>query len=292
MNNFKKAALQKLMDLKIDVAFKKVLGSEPQFFNEILERSSRQKIQRILMQAPALDEGDTLAPLHFLGITRGDKKLHILVNPFNRFDIVKRSIFYATKAYSEQSYNDLHPVIFINLLSYELVNQSDNYHTTYFLQEKQSSIPLPEVFELHFIEYPKLILDFERGKIDLWNDAKARWLLLLAIVDERNNKVFDEIYKELDLISLREDSIRTAFSRWQEVSHVKEEYEMYEERLKQTLEAERDVREAKRREEVAFAKGVKQQQIEIAKKMLAEQLDIQSIAKITGLSLKEIQELI
>lgn len=291
MNNYKKTALQKLMDLKIDIAFRKVLGSERHFFNELLERSSQQKIQRITMQTHPLNEVNNLAPLHFLGFTKDSKKLHILVNLFNSFDIVKRSTFYATKAYSEQSYNDLHSVIFINLLSYDLLNHTEHFHTTYLLQEQQGGTPLPDVFELHFIEYPKLIRHYENKKIDPWNDAKARWLLLLAIVDERNNTVLDEIYKEVDLISLRDDSLRAALNRWQEVSQLKEEFEIYEERLKQTLETENDVREAKRREEAAFAKGVKKQQIDIAKKMLAEQLDIQSIAKITGLTLKEIQNL-
>lgn len=297
LSNYKKAALQKLMDLKIDVAFQKVIGWEQHhnvtltFLNEILNREPRQKIQRITVPSNYFYEENILAPVHFIGITKDSKKLHILINFFNRFDIVKRSLYYATKAYAEQSENDLQPVIFINLLSYELFNQTENFHAVYLLQEQHTGTPLPDVFELHFIEYPKIIRNFEAKKIDPWNDAKARWLLLLAIVDHRNGNVYNDIYKELDLISLRDDHIRAALNRWKELSQSKDEMEVYEERLKQTLEEEVEVREAKRREDEAFEKGAKKLQMEIAKKMLAEQMDIQSISKITGLSLKEIQEL-
>lgn len=93
------------------------------------------------------------------------------------------------------------------------------------------------------------------------------------------------------MISLRDDHIRAALNRWRELSQSKEEMEAYEERLKQTLDVEVEVREAKRREEEAFEKGAKKLQVEIAKKMLAEQMEIQYISKITGLTLKEIQEL-
>jgi len=297
LSHYKKAALQKWMDLKIDVSFLKVIGWEQlhnvtlTFLNEILEREPRQKIQRITMISNPFVEENPLAPIHFTGISKDGKKLHILINFFNRFDIVKRSLYYATKAYADQKENDLHPVIFINFLSYALFNQTENFQTVYLLQEQHAGTPLPDAFELHFIEYPKLIRDFEAKKVDPWNDAKARWLLLLSIVDHRNGNVYHDIYKELDLISLKDDHIRAALNRWRELSQSKEEMEAYEERLKQTLDVEVEVREAKRREEEAFEKGAKKLQVEIAKKMLAEQMEIQYISKITGLTLKEIQEL-
>lgn len=293
MNSYKKEVLEKLMDLKIDIAFQKVIGGERNvlipFLNELLERRPSNKIQRIF--PASFFQENPLAPISFSAITVKGQKLHILLNFFNCFDIVKRSFMYAAKAYSGQSGHEMHPVIFINLLSYELLPPSENFYSIYLLKEQQTDTPLPDLLELHFIEFPKLLSDFLSRKINPWHDAKARWLLFLAMVDGRYGHVHEEIYKELDLISLKEDAMRLAFNRWHELSRQKEERSAYEERLKQILAEEKEVREAKLREEAAFEKGAKQLQISIAKKMLEEQMEIESIAKITGLTIREIQRL-
>ncbi|MED3661170.1 Rpn family recombination-promoting nuclease/putative transposase [Ureibacillus sp. FSL K6-8385] len=297
MDNNRKAELQQWMDLKIDAAFQMVIAGKqhpslaPTFLNEILNREPEQKIQRISMPSDSLDENNPAEPVHLIGVAKDGKKLHILINFLNRFDIVKRSLYYASKSYAEQNDNDLHPVICINFLSYELFSQTESFHTVYLLGEQHAGDFLRDVFELHFIEFPKLIRDFEAKRADPWSDPKARWLLLLAIVDHRNGKVYHDIYKELDLISFRDDHIREALHRWRTLSQSEKKMAVYEKRLKRTLEEEVDVRNAKRREDEAFQKGAKKQQMEIAKKMLEEQMDIQYISKITGLSLKEIQEL-
>lgn len=296
LNLYQKTPIEKLMDLKIDVAFHKVFSSVPQnnridFFNALLERNSLQKIQRIVKPSNFEADKNTDAPLQYIGFIRNGKKVILLVNFINQFDVANRSVYYTTKVFSEQNDNDLHSVIVINLLSYELLNQSMSYHTSYVLQEKQTHVPLNDYFEIHFIEYPKLLEAWESKKIDPWNDAKVRWLLLLAIIDQRNDVLRKDIYKEIELIALRDNQIRSVLERWKEVSESKEEQESYLERLKHILEIESAVRKAKQREDAAFKKGLKKKQVEIAKNMLDENIDIQIIGKITGLSLKEIQEL-
>lgn len=277
------------MDLKIDYAFQKVFSNDliVPFLNALLERPPRDKIHRILQSSANKDED--LTPLSFLCMTNAGKKLHVFINLYNRFDIVKRSTYYAAKAYSNQNYKDLCPVFFINLLNYELLNQTESFHTTYLLKEQQAGAPLSDVFELHFIEYPTLIRAFEEKKVNLWNDAKARWLLLLGIVDQRFGILHEDIYKELNLISLRDEEIRLAFHRWHELSQQKEEWTAYEKRLQHTLDEEKELHEAKQREKAAFENGVKQLQINIAKKMLADGMEIEYVAKITGLSLREME---
>ncbi|QBK25064.1 Rpn family recombination-promoting nuclease/putative transposase [Ureibacillus thermophilus] len=288
LNTYK---LQKLMDLKIDFSFQKVFGNELiiPFLNALLERPPKDKIHRIL-QSPANKDED-LAPLSFLCMTNTGKKLHIFINVRNSFDIVKHSLYYAAKAYSNQNYKDICPVFFINLLNYELLNQTESFHTTYLLKERQAEAPLLDVFELHFIEYPTLIKAFEAKKVNLWNDAKARWLLLLGIVDQRFGIFYEDLYKEMNLLSLRDEEIRLAFHKWHELSQQKKEWTAYEKRLQQTLDEEKELHEAKQREKAAYEKGVKQLQINIAKKMLADGMEIEYVAKITGLSLREIESL-
>lgn len=49
--------------------------------------------------------------------------------------------------------------------------------------------------ELHFIEIPKLLKHWKENRLDPWSDVLARWLLLLGIVDKRNENVYEDIYK-------------------------------------------------------------------------------------------------
>ncbi|HLR69793.1 MAG TPA: PD-(D/E)XK nuclease family transposase [Virgibacillus sp.] len=69
--------------------------------------------------------------------------------------------------------------------------------------EDEEKFKLTDVMEFHFIEMPKLIKAWKDEKLDPWNDVLARWLLMLGMVDHRNNKVYDDIYYELEAIARR-----------------------------------------------------------------------------------------
>lgn len=40
----------------------------------------------------------------------------------------------------------------------------------------------------------------------------ARWLLLLGMVDQRRNYVYEDIYKELEAIAMNDEYLQDAFS--------------------------------------------------------------------------------
>ena len=48
---------------------------------------------------------------------------------------------------------------------------------------------LTDVMQFHFIEIPKLLIDWKAEKLDPRNGVLARWLLLLGIVDHRKGTV-------------------------------------------------------------------------------------------------------
>src|SRR5690625_1813660 len=141
--------------------------------------------------------------------------------------------------------------------------------------------------------------DWKNNKLDPWNDVLARWLLLLGMVDHRNGKIYDEIFKELEEIAMKDETLQDAFKNWEEMSLTREQRLAYESRLKKVLDEETAVREAelrvqKGREEgmkKGIAKGKQVAEEAIARRLLAEGMDIEMIAKVTGLKRERIIEL-
>lgn len=104
--------------------------------------------------------------------------------------------------------------------------------------EDDDMFKLTNVMEFHFIEMGKLIRAWKNNKLDPWNSVLVRWLLLLGMVDRRQKKVYKNIFKELEVIAMEDDSLRTAFQPWEELSATQKERHAYEARFKQMVDAE------------------------------------------------------
>src|SRR5699024_3006212 len=166
-------------------------------------------------------------------------------------------------------YKELHTVIFINILYFSLINETKHFHTTYHLYEDEEQFRLTDVMEFHYIEMTKLIKAWKEEKLNPWNDVLARWLLMLGMVDHRSDKIYKNIYRELEEIAMKDETLRNAFQNWEELSKTQEEFLAYESRLKRILdeeaaqrEAELRIQEAERIEEEARRKEEEAERIE------------------------------
>lgn len=65
--------------------------------------------------------------------------------------------------------------------------------------------------EFHFVEMPKLILAWKEDQFDPWNDLLVRWLLLLGVVDRKNDKIYEDILRELEEIAVNDETLKEAF---------------------------------------------------------------------------------
>lgn len=109
-----------------------------------------------------------------------------------------------------------------------MLKHSKRFHTHYHLPEDGEKFQLTNLMEFHFLEMPKLIRNWKAEKLDPWNDVLARWLLLLGAVDHRNDCVYEDIFKELEEIAMKDESLRDAFGKWEELSATQEERLAYE----------------------------------------------------------------
>lgn len=309
----KRIPLSKLMDLKVDFAFKKLFGTEENkkitivFLNAILKRTGRDAIKEVTfnnVEIIGAYKEDKQSRLDILVTTEEDYQINVEIQFANKYDMVKRSIYYWSQIYGDQikqgmTYMQLKPTIVINILNFNLLNQTDLFHTTYHLYEDQEKFRIDDVMEFHFIEIPKLLQHWKADRLDPWNDVLARWLLLLGMVDQRRNYVYEDIYKELEAIAMNDEYLQDAFSSWTEISINPEELSAYRARMKEVLDAEAFIKEAELREQAAQEKGIEKgigQGIQLAKEenafnLLAIDMDIETVAQVTGLTLERVQAL-
>src|SRR5690625_2511241 len=121
----KRLPLDRLMDLKIDYAFKQLFGSEENkqitiaFLNAILHRTYDGKIRDISFSN--IEDGgetkeDKQSRLDILAVTNESDWINIEIQFSNEYDMIKRSIYYWAGVYrrpllQRMSYAKLNPVI-------------------------------------------------------------------------------------------------------------------------------------------------------------------------------------
>src|SRR5690625_2029027 len=284
----KRIPLKRLMDLKVDYAFKQLFGNEKNkritvvFLNAILQKTGRGPIRNISfknVETGGEYADDKQSRLDLLVFTVSGEWINVEIQFSNTHEMIERSIFYWSKTYTDplergMAYKELHPVIAINIFNFNLFKETKRFHTSYHLLEDDEKFKLTNLMEFHFIEMPKLLKDWKSGKLDPRNDVLARWLLLLGMVDHRNGKFYDDIYMELEEIAMEDESLREAFSDWEELSMTQEQRLAYQSRLKHILDEEarqrrwelREQEEKERKERLAEL----EERVEKSKKEIEE----------------------
>lgn len=138
---------------------------------------------------------------------------------------------------------------------------------------------MTEDLEIHIIEIPKINRMLENGKL-------KKWILFLENPEGEETKRMAEKEKE----------IKEAIETLEDISSDEEKERIAELRQKYIMDRKSEIRTAKEigvKEglEEGMEKGSKNEKIEIAKKMLNENMKIEVIERITGLTKTEIEEL-
>lgn len=301
--------LTKLMDLKVDYAFKQMFGSEKNkhitivFLNSILHRTGRNSIQDVAFMRQEVGgeyKDDKQSRLDIVVRTQDHQMINIEIQLSNQHDMFKRTLFYWAQLYTSQlqkgmGYHKLLPTITINICNFTLFPQTEYYHSTFHLYEDKTLKRLiiqDDALEVHFIEMNKFLEQWHRGGLKPLDDILARWLLLLGMVDARKKKVYDNIYCELEELAMKDEHLLQAFNVWEDLSLSQEDIIAYQSRLKYILDEEAKLEDVKHMaEQKGIEKGIEKGKEEISKKLLVDGMDIEFICKITGLSVERIEEI-
>ena len=296
-----------LLDPKMDFVFKNIFGSEkhPNILISFLNATLKPKdlITAVEIKNTDLNKGyieDKFSRLDVKATTSNNEIINIEIQLKNEYNMIKRSLFYWSKLYSEQlnegeDYSVLKRTICINILNFKYL-KTRKFHSGYRLKEIYSNEELTDVAEIHFIEIPKL----EEG-----TDEKD---MLVAWIEFLKNPESEKVRS----LEMSIDEIREAKDELIRMSNDDTQRELYEMRAK-TLkdkisalnEAERKGIKKGRQEGIkeglqkgiqeglqkGIQEGEKSKAIEIAKSLINIGLDKETISKSTGLDLNEIEQL-
>ena len=309
------------LDPMMDLVFKALFGKEDKtskelliaLLNDILANGDKNKIVDISHLNPFNYkdfEGDKLSILDIKARTDLGEIINIEIQIRKDDNYRKRSLYYWAKSYGEtileaEEYETLKRTIVINILGYVEIVESEKLHSIFKIMEVEEHFPLIEDLEIHYLETPKL----EKKEIEELNKVEL-WLEFLKEGGKEAN--------ELRLKSLMERSevMARAINKLQEISADEKMREAYKAREKARLDmvsrlkyARREGREEGREEGkvvgieegkvigieegkvIGIEEGRKQRDRELAKKLLADGLDMELVAKYTDLSLEEIKEI-
>lgn len=297
------------MDLKVDYAFKQLFGSEKNkeitvvFLNAILQRTGRNTIKEVMFinqeYGGQYDE-DKQSRLDIVVKIQSGDLINVEMQLSNDNDMMRRTMFYWSRLYSFQlqrgkGYHTLLPTITINICDFTLF-ETPHYHSTYHLYEDTTLERLSredDVLEIHFIEMKKFIQLWHERKLDPFDDILVRWLLLLGMVDARKEKVYNDIYKELEELAMEDHRLLDAFSAWEELSQTPESIIAYESRLKKIIDDEARVDYAKHRgREEGKEEGREEGKIDVILQGAKNGLDTSTLAQITGFSEARVKEIL
>lgn len=215
-----------------------------------------------------------------------DCNIELQVEPYPYMD--KRMLeywgsMYDAKINSGDSYEVLKPTISILITDYKITNLKhiSKYHTVWNLREKDfTDTILTNDIEMHILEIPKI------NDNEMLKDELVQWLRFIKEPENKGvekfmeeNKYLKQARKELEHLSGDPDFKRLLESRAGFLRDV--DAKMYVAREEGKEEGREEGKE----------EGKKENQLEIAKKMKEENMDIEQISRITNLTREEIEEL-
>ena len=279
-----------------DFFFKNLMGDEKRgnltlrFLNLILNRTGEnafKSIQFLKTEQDPLTKDGKLSILDVKASVDDKTFVNIELQVSRQNYIVERSMFYISRIFSEQAvrghdYDELKPVIGINLLDFKLFDELSNWHNTASFMVKGIEKPITDCLTMHFLELPKLkFSDVKKAKrLEAWGAYFS------GVSDE----------KELEVLCMNEPLLKEALSYEQAFTNNDEMYRKYQQREDAIREETTKIRLGEKRGEkrgiiIGRKEGKKEQSEAMARKMLADNMDLKIIAKYTELPLEEIIKL-
>jgi len=270
------------LDPKIDIAFKKLFGSENHkqvtisFLNAILEYKGNRKIKNIQFlnteQLPvSLDKKENILDIH----CTDEANRTFIIEMQNAWEraFSKRIVYYGAKAYTNQlstakPYYELEPVTVVAITKkFNVFPDTPHYKCIYALCDtKQCEHTLTDL-TFAFVELPK----FTKQEHELVTD-EDKWLFLLKEIS-----IYDHIPEPLQRAEFKE-----ACQLLNRLSWTDYEQAVYEKKML-------DAQSAEGTSIALIERGKEQEKIETVGRMLKMGLDTDMIASATGLTTEEIK---
>ncbi len=312
--------MAKYLDPKADLTFKKVFGEHKNlvisFLNALLPLDEGKKIKTIEYLPSEMTPRTPFSKDTIVDVRceeTGGRKFIVEMQMNWSANFKQRVLFNAAKAYVRQmpkgrKYHLLQPVYSLNLVNDTFEPEMDGYYHYYSLVHYLNSKKVLDGLHLVFIELPKF-----KAKNLTEKKMQVLWLRFLTEIDENTKKVAKALLDDPHVNEALEIVEESAYSEaemlaydkfWDRVSREatrEANLKEAEEKLG-AMTAERDA--AKARADAATAERdaanaradaveakMRQDKLDTARKMKADGLPMETIAKYTGLAAGEIKAL-
>lgn len=285
----------KFVNPKNDVAFRKIFGSEDKtdiligFLNAVLNLDGNKAIQSVQIlnpyQTPKLEKLKTT----ILDVRAKDKRgitFIVEMQIANTASLRKRFVYYVAKAYASQidrgeDYPKLNQVIFIGILDFELFEKSKRYLSRHQILDTETQEQELKDLEFNFIELPK----FTKKESEV-ETLLEKWVYFIKHADDLavipphvDDPALEQAYKSADQFGWSREDLEAYEYRGMRIQDERGAITYAHEKGRQ--EGREEGRE-EGRQEAALAS---------ARKMLADGLSPETVAKYTGLLIEEIKSL-
>ena len=276
----------KFADPKNDLAFKKIFGSENHkgilisFLNSVLDFKDNLAIEDVTLtnpyQVPNIPElKETI--LDIKAKNRDGEEFIVEMQRKDLGDFTKRSLYYTSKAYTEQlpkgqDYTLLKKVYFIGILNFNIFDNK-NYISRHLIINQETQTQDLSDFEFNFIELPTFTWDL--NQLDTILD---KWIYFIKNASDLT--LVPDAYENMQ-------EFQDAFEIATQTTWNKKELEVYD---YIGLKEFDDINALRTAERKGIEIGVEQEKIKIAKNLL-DILDDATIAIKTGLSIVAIKKL-
>ncbi|WP_297278142.1 Rpn family recombination-promoting nuclease/putative transposase [uncultured Brachyspira sp.] len=218
--------------------------------------------------------------------TRDNKKIIIEFQLFGNIDFLKRIYYYISKNIalelkSNEAYKDISKIISINFLNFNLnFDDFGKEHRCFKLIDTNNHNISLDMVQIHLIEIKRFKKILEKLNIeDIKKNKLLSWIEFFTSSDlnkiknklKEENYIMSKVIEKYDIFTSDEETMqmynaREAFLYGQEIM-------------------------LKREREEGIKEGIEKEKYDLAKNMKNENLDINLISKITGLSTEEISKL-
>ncbi|BFD47866.1 Rpn family recombination-promoting nuclease/putative transposase [Wolbachia endosymbiont (group A) of Acrocera orbiculus] len=312
-------ALSKFLDVRNDVAFKKIFGTEKNkdilihFLNDIIGFTGKNQIKDIEFLSTIQDPDIAAKKQSIVDVLCRDENgvqviVEMQVAKTKGFE--KRAQYYAAKAYSRQAdkgdqYHNLKEIIFIAIADCVLFPNKSEYKSKHTIRDEDTNEHDLKDFYFIFIELPK----FPKNKEDQLENIVEKWVYFFRYADETSEEELEKIigsdviikkaYEELNRFNWSEKEF---IAYEQEIKRILDEQAVLAQKLDDATEKGREegkeegiqIGHEKGRAEgiqIGAEKGEKQAKITVAKNLLKAGVSIDIIAQTTGLTVDEVKDL-
>ena len=291
--------LTKFLDPKNDFAFKRIFGTEKNkdilihFLNDMLTFKDRALIQDVTFLKTIQDPETASKKTSIVDILCKDEKdnryiVEMQVAKEKGFE--KRAQYYASKAYISQAhaggeYHNLKEVIFLAIAEFIMFPKKKHWKSEHVILDKDSYEHDLKDFSFTFLELSK----FQKS-IDELSTISDKWMYFFKNAEETTESdleklvgkdmIIERAYDELDRFHWNEEELLTY-----------DQAEKYEGAYIASMAQKYDEGLEKGREE-GLEKGKRERELEIAKSLLLQGVDIDIIASTTQLSQQDIKKLL